>query len=119
MAVEAGFTTTASGLQWREDRPANEGARKPGPTDTVTVHYRGTLVSDGSEFDSSYGRGQPASFPLNGVIKGWTEGLQLMGEGAKYTFIIPSDLAYGDAGSPPKIPAKATLRFEVELLSVK
>lgn len=115
---EEAMTTTASGLKWSQERPGKEGGRKPGVVDSVKVHYRGTLASDGSEFDSSYSRGTPAEFPLGGVIAGWTEGLQLMTEGSKFVFVIPGNLAYGAAGSPPKIPANATLRFEVELLEV-
>jgi FKBP-type peptidyl-prolyl cis-trans isomerase len=83
----------------------------------VTVHYKGTLIN-GTEFDSSYSRGQPATFVLNRVIMGWTEGLQLMKPGAKYMFFIPSDLAYGPRGAGPKIGPESTLIFEVELLSV-
>ena len=91
----------------------------PTATDAVRVHYRGTLM-DGTEFDSSYKRGEPIEFPLNGVIKGWTEGVQLMKEGAKYQFFIPSKLAYGERGTPGgPIPGNATLIFEVELLKVK
>jgi FKBP-type peptidyl-prolyl cis-trans isomerase FklB len=89
----------------------------PKATSTVTTHYTGTLI-DGTVFDSSVERGQPASFPVNGVIKGWTEALQLMKPGSKWKLFIPSDLAYGDAGSPPKISPGATLIFEVELISV-
>jgi len=85
----------------------------------VSVHYRGTLI-DGTEFDSSYKRGEPVEFPLNGVIKGWTEGLQLMKEGAKWQFFIPSQLAYGENGAPGgRIGPNSTLIFEVELLAVK
>jgi FKBP-type peptidyl-prolyl cis-trans isomerase FkpA len=109
-----GVTTTASGLQY-EVMKAAEGA-KPKATDTVTVHYKGTLIT-GKEFDSSYSRGEPASFPLNGVIPGWTEGLQLMNVGSKYKFMIPSQLAYGENG-PPSIGANQTLIFEVELLKI-
>ncbi|WP_395338712.1 FKBP-type peptidyl-prolyl cis-trans isomerase [Ningiella sp. W23] len=108
-------TVTESGLQY-EVLSAGEGA-SPVASDTVTVHYQGTLI-DGTEFDSSYGRGEPASFPLNRVISGWTEGLQLMQEGAKYRFHIPSDLAYG-ARATGSIPANSTLIFDVELLSVQ
>ncbi len=90
---------------------------KPGPTDTVTTHYHGTLI-DGSVFDSSVDRGQPASFPVNGVIRGWTEALQLMGVGSKWRLVIPPELAYGDRGAGPKIGPGATLIFEVELLSI-
>ena len=110
-----GVTTTESGLQY-EVLTAGDGA-KPAATDTVTVHYRGTLL-DGTEFDSSYARNQPATFPLSGVIGGWTEGLQLMGIGAKWKFFIPSELAYGMRGSPPKIGPGVTLIFEVELLEI-
>ncbi len=89
----------------------------PEATDVVKVHYTGTLI-DGTEFDSSVKRGQPAEFPLNRVISGWTEGLQLMSKGAKYRFYIPSDLAYGDQGRPGSIPPGATLIFDVELIDI-
>lgn len=96
----------------------NEGkGPKPGPKDTVEVHYHGTLI-DGTVFDSSKDRGKTISFPLNRVIKGWTEGLQLVGEGGKVKLVIPSDLGYGDHGAPPKIPGGSTLVFEVELFKV-
>jgi FKBP-type peptidyl-prolyl cis-trans isomerase len=95
---------------------AAEGA-KPTAESTVKVHYHGTLI-DGTVFDSSVERGEPISFPLNGVIKGWTEGVQLMSVGSKYKFTIPSDLAYG-ANGPPKIGPNATLVFEVELIAIE
>jgi FKBP-type peptidyl-prolyl cis-trans isomerase FkpA len=108
-------TTTASGLKYEILKDA-EGP-KPAATDQVTVHYRGTLT-DGTEFDSSYGRGQPATFPLNRVIKGWTEGVQLMSPGSKYKFTIPPELGYGAAGAGGRIPPNATLIFEVELIKI-
>ena len=89
----------------------------PAATDTVKVHYRGTSI-DGKEFDSSYTRGQPAEFPLNGVIKCWTEGVQKMKVGGKARLVCPADLAYGERGSPPNIAPGATLNFEVELLGI-
>ncbi|WP_417384919.1 FKBP-type peptidyl-prolyl cis-trans isomerase [Gimesia sp.] len=110
-----GYLTTASGLKYRIVREGSD--VKPGPTDHVTVHYRGTL-EDGTEFDSSYSRGKTISFPLNGVIRGWTEGLQLIGEGGEIELIIPSELGYGAQGSPPVIPGGATLHFRVELFKV-
>lgn len=110
-----GVKTTASGLQYEVLKKGD--GPKPTETDTVTVHYRGTLI-DGAEFDSSYSRDEPTSFPLDGVIKGWTEGLQLMPVGSKFRFVIPYGLAYGKSGSPPKIPPFSTLIFEVELLSI-
>jgi len=110
-ARRAGVTTTASGLQYKVNAPGT--GRKPTASDTVTVHYRGTLV-DGTEFDSSYKRGQPATFPVSGVIAGWTEALQLMQEGAKYQLVIPPALAYGDRGPL----AGQVLVFDVELLGV-
>jgi FKBP-type peptidyl-prolyl cis-trans isomerase len=110
-----GVVTTASGLQYRVLKPG-EGT-PPKPTDEVTVNYRGTLL-DGTEFDSSYKRGQPASFPVNGVIPGWQEALVLMKPGSKYELFIPPKLAY-DLQSPPAIPPGSLLKFEVELLSVK
>lgn len=111
------FTTTSSGLQYRV---INEGSGKesPGPESVVSVHYRGKLTN-GNEFDSSYQRNQPASFPVNGVIKGWTEALQLMKEGDKWELVIPPDLGYGSRGAGNIIPADATLIFEVELLEIK
>ncbi len=114
-APKAGVTTLPSGLQYQVIKEG-EGA-SPKTTDTVTVHYRGTLI-DGSEFDSSYRRGQPATFRLNTAIKGWTEGLQLMKPGAKYKFFVPPDLAYGERGGGAKIPPNSTLIFEIELQKV-
>lgn len=114
--AKEGVKTTASGLQYKV---LKEGAgAKPSATSTVTVHYKGTLL-DGRPFDSSYDRGQPATFQLNQVIPGWTEGVQLMTPGSKYQFWIPGNLGYGPQGSPPTIGPNATLVFEVELLSVK
>ncbi|QGQ25034.1 FKBP-type peptidyl-prolyl cis-trans isomerase [Gimesia benthica] len=110
-----GYSTTASGLKYRIVREGND--TKPGPQDQVTVHYRGTL-EDGTEFDSSYKRGETISFPLNGVIPGWTEGLQLIGEGGEVELVIPPELGYGAAGAPPVIPGNATLHFKVELFKV-
>ena len=107
---------TDSGLQY-EVLKEGEGA-SPTATETVEVHYHGTLI-DGTVFDSSVERGQTIEFPLNRVIPGWTEGVQLMKEGAKYRFFIPFDLAYGPRGSAPKIPPYAALIFDVELFKVK
>ena len=111
-----GVVTTASGLQY-EVITMGKG-RQPLATDEVTVHYRGTLI-DGTQFDSSYDRNEPATFPLNGVIKGWTEGVQLMPIGSTFKFYIPYDLAYGEAGAGGSIPPYSTLIFEVELISIK
>ena len=111
-----GVITTKSGLQYITLTEGN--GKSPKKTDTVVVHYRGTLIN-GVEFDSSYLAGrEPAEFPLNRVIKGWTEGLQLMREGAKFRFFIPSHLAYGSRGAGIDIGADETLIFEVELLKV-
>ncbi|WP_372858679.1 FKBP-type peptidyl-prolyl cis-trans isomerase [Pseudoalteromonas sp.] len=114
-ANKEGVMVTESGLQY-EVMSEGEGA-KPVATDVVKVHYKGTLL-DGTEFDSSYSRNEPTTFPLNRVIPGWTEGLQLMPVGSKYKFTIPSDLAYGDRDLG-KIPANSTLIFEVELLEIQ
>jgi len=116
-AARDGVTTTDSGLQYEVLTPAEDGA-KPSIDDTVSVHYVGTLI-DGTEFDSSVARGEPASFPLKGVIPGWTEGLQLMNLGSKFKFVIPSDLAYGDRGAGQNIGPGETLVFEVELLEIQ
>ncbi|TMM43917.1 FKBP-type peptidyl-prolyl cis-trans isomerase [Colwellia ponticola] len=115
-AKKEGVQVTESGIQYVV-LTAGEGD-KPAATDTVTVHYKGTFLN-GETFDSSYDRGEPAVFPLNRVIKGWTEGVQLMSVGAKYKFTIPSDLAYGPNGNPPRIPGNSVLEFEIELLEIQ
>jgi FKBP-type peptidyl-prolyl cis-trans isomerase len=114
--TKKGVITTASGLQYMV-LTAGTGT-KPKATDMVCVHYRGTLIN-GTEFDSSYKRGEPATFPLNRVIPGWTEALQLMPVGSKYRLFIPSNLAYGERGSGKLIGPNSTLIFEVELLEIK
>lgn len=111
-----GATKTASGLAYKVIKEGT--GPSPKETDVVKVHYHGTLT-DGTVFDSSVERKQEVSFPLNRVIRGWTEGLQTMKVGGKSKFVIPSDLAYGDAGAPPKIAGGATLVFEVELLGIE
>lgn len=110
-----GVVVTSSGLQYRVLRAGT--GRRPGAGDAVEVNYKGTLTN-GKVFDSSYDRGQSISFPLNKVIAGWTEGLQLMKEGAKYEFVIPANLGYGINGAGSSIPPRATLVFIVELLKV-
>ena len=110
-----GVHTTATGLQYVIEKEGT--GKQPKATDNVTVHYTGRLL-DGKVFDSSVSRGEPATFPLNRVIPGWTEGLQLMKEGAKYVFFIPSELAYGAHGAGNEIPPHSTLIFEVELIKV-
>ena len=110
------MTKTASGLKYKVLKQGT-GTVSPKATDTVKVHYHGTLL-DGTVFDSSVERGQPISFPLSGVIPGWTEGLQLMKVGDKFKFEIPPNLAYGDRSPSPKIPPNSTLVFEVELLDI-
>ena len=115
-AKREGVKTTASGLQY-EVLESTLG-QKPKATDSVKVHYEGTLI-DGTVFDSSYKRGKPISFPLNGVIKGWTEGLQLMSVGSKYKLFIPYQLAYGEHGAGDSIPPYAALIFTVELLGIE
>ncbi len=115
-ATQPGVKTTPSGLEYKI---VTEGkGKKPKATDTVLVHYRGTLL-DGTEFDSSYKRNEPIEFPLNAVIPGWTEGLQLMKEGGKAILYIPSNLAYGKRGAGGVIGPDETLIFEVELLKVR
>ena len=111
-----GIVTLPSGLQYQVLKEGN--GKKPSATDQVVCHYEGTLI-DGTVFDSSYQRNQPATFGLNLVIPGWTEGVQLMQEGAKYRFFIPYKLAYGERGAGAQIPPFATLVFDVELIEVK
>lgn len=110
-----GVVALASGLQYREIKAGN--GKSPKATDQVTTHYKGTLL-DGTTFDSSYDRGEPAQFPVNGVIAGWTEALQLMKEGSVWELFIPANLAYGARGAGGKIGPNATLVFQVELLKV-
>ena len=115
-AAEKGAQKTASGAVYQETTPGT--GDTPTATDKVKVHYKGTLT-DGTVFDSSIDRGQPATFSLNAVIPCWTQGLQLMKEGGKARLVCPPNLAYGDMGSPPKIKGGATLAFEVELISIE
>lgn len=114
-AKKDGVITLPSGLQYKVLKEGN--GRKPKATDQVKCHYEGMLI-DGTLFDSSLQRGEPATFPLNGVIAGWTEGLQLMQEGAKYRFFIPYHLGYGERGAGQSIPPFAALVFDVELIEV-
>ncbi len=116
-AQKSEMITTSSGLKYQVLKHGT-GTVSPKATDTVKVHYHGTLL-DGTVFDSSVERGEPISFPLNGVIPGWTEGLQLMKVGDKFKFVIPPNLAYGPNSPSPKIPPNSTLVFEVELLGIQ
>jgi FKBP-type peptidyl-prolyl cis-trans isomerase FkpA len=135
MAAKESEASLATGQKFLEDNAKKEGVMvtesgiqyivltegegdKPAATDTVKVHYKGTFLS-GETFDSSYDRGEPAVFPLNRVISGWTEGVQLMSVGSKFKFTIPSDLAYGPNGNPPRIPGNSVLEFEIELLEIQ
>jgi FKBP-type peptidyl-prolyl cis-trans isomerase len=111
-----GVKTTADGLQYKVIRPGT--GPKPTDSDVVSVNYSGKLL-DGTEFDSSYKRGEPASFPVNGVIPGWTEALKLMPVGSEYELVIPAELAYGTAGAPPSIGPNQVLVFKVELLKIE
>jgi FKBP-type peptidyl-prolyl cis-trans isomerase FklB len=113
--MKDGVVTLASGLQFREVKTGS--GKSPKASDKVTTHYKGTLI-DGTVFDSSYDRGEPATFPVNGVIAGWTEALQLMKEGSVWELFIPANLAYGTRGAGAKIGPNATLVFTVELLNV-
>jgi len=115
-AKKEGVMVTESGIQYVVLNAAE--GDKPAATDTVKVHYKGTFLN-GETFDSSYERDEPAVFPLNRVIKGWTEGVQLMSVGSKFKFTIPADLAYGPNGNPPRIPGNSVLEFEIELLEIQ
>ena len=115
-AKQEGVVVTESGLQYKILEPGE--GDSPGAADVATVHYRGTLI-DGTQFDSSYDRGQPATFPVGGVIAGWTEALQLMKPGAKWQLVIPAELAYGERGAGQDIGPNSTLLFDVELISVE
>ncbi|ALP53063.1 hypothetical protein Tel_07790 [Candidatus Tenderia electrophaga] len=115
-AKKSGVKKTDSGLQYKVIEEGK--GEKPKASDTVVVHYRGTLI-DGTEFDSSYSRGEPATFPVNGVIQGWQEALQMMREGSKWQIYVPADLAYGSRGAGAQIGPNSTLIFDVELLDIK
>jgi FKBP-type peptidyl-prolyl cis-trans isomerase FklB len=114
--TKEGVKTLPSGVQYKVVKAGT--GKKPKETDTVVTHYKGTLL-DGTEFDSSFKRNQPATFKVNGVIRGWTEALQLMEEGAKWILYVPAALAYGDRGAGQQIGPNATLIFEVELISIQ
>jgi FKBP-type peptidyl-prolyl cis-trans isomerase FklB len=111
-----GIVVLPSGLQYRIVKKGT--GKAPAPSDTITAHYRGTLV-DGREFDSSYRRGEPATFPVSGVIPGWTEALQLMPVGSTWQVFVPAHLAYGERGAGDMIPPNAALIFQIELISIK
>jgi FKBP-type peptidyl-prolyl cis-trans isomerase len=115
-AKKEGVTALPSGLQYKVIVAGT--GEKPKATDRVTTHYRGTLI-DGTEFDSSYSRGEPATFEVGGVIKGWTEALQLMPVGSKWQIVVPSELAYAERGAGEEIGPNATLLFEIELISIQ
>ena len=115
--AQPGWNATASGLQYKRTSEANPDGAHPSATDTVLVHYAGRLIN-GTEFDSSYARNEPIDFPLNRVIDGWTEGVQLMHEGETFEFVIPAELAYGSRAMGEDLPANSTLLFKVELLKV-
>ena len=115
---EKGVVATASGLQYKILAAGDKSAAPIGPTDTVTAHYRGRLI-DGTEFDSSYSRGAPTPFPVNGVIRGWQEALVMMKPGAKWQLFIPPELGYGTRGQPPIIPPNALLIFDLNVISVE
>jgi FKBP-type peptidyl-prolyl cis-trans isomerase FkpA/FKBP-type peptidyl-prolyl cis-trans isomerase FklB len=115
--TKEGVKTTESGLQYKIDEEGDAKAESPKPDSLVTVHYKGTLI-DGKEFDSSYSRGQPANFPLGGVIPGWQEALKMMKKGAKWKIYVPPELAYGDRARPG-IPANSVLVFDVNLLDIQ
>ena len=116
-STRRGWTLLPSGLQYRRVGRAHPKAAQPVPADTVRVHYRGTLIN-GTEFDSSWARGEPAEFPLDRVIRGWTQGVALMHVGETYDFVIPADLAYGGRRMGDDIPAESTLLFRVQLLAM-
>lgn len=116
-STQRGWTLAPSGLQYRRVGRARPKAPQPTASDVVRVHYRGTLIN-GTEFDSSYSRGQPAEFPLNRVIRGWTEGVAQMRVGETYDFVIPADMAYGPRRMGDDIPANSTLLFRVQLLAI-
>lgn len=115
-AARPGWKTTPSGLQYRRVKAAKASAPRPSPTDTVTIHYVGRFI-DGREFDSSRARGEPATFPLPRLIKGWQEGVPMMRVGETWQFVIPSTIAYGDRDRDP-IPPGSTLLFEIELIDI-
>ncbi len=116
--AKEGVIETASGLQYSVMESGDQNGKTPTSEDTVVVHYKGTLI-DGTEFDSSYARGEPTTFPLNGIIPGWSEVLQLMRPGDKWSVVIPPELAYGERGAGGKIGPQETLVFEIELVEVK
>jgi FKBP-type peptidyl-prolyl cis-trans isomerase FkpA len=116
-AARPGWTTTASGLQYHRDKAAPAGAAKPAPDAVVTIHYVGKFI-DGRVFDSSRQRGEPATFPLNRLIKGWQEGVPMMRVGETWSFVIPAAIAYGDRTDRGPIPPGSTLLFEIELIAI-
>lgn len=117
-AKKPGWRTTPSGLQYRIVKQALGNSQRPLMSDEVTVHYRGILVN-GQEFDSSYGRGRPASFQLNGLIRGWQEAIPMMKVGETWELAVPAELGYGARGQPPRIPGGATLLFTIELIAIR